>query len=407
VRLTVLLVGNYCHTASVVRSLGAAGHRVIVGRAGTTWCAERSRFASEVWDHPPPTDGPEFVGALIALLTARREIAAVFPLGDLDSLCLARHAAAIRGLATLVMPDPAIVEACQDKLHMLQIARELDIPHTPYAVVSDHPHLLEAADAVGYPCIVKPGHASTATSLFGRKAVICRSAAALRTRFPEWPASQVELMVQGYATGLRHGLHFAAAGGRRIRHVENLNLRTDALDGTGNTTEGRSLPPSPRLTDYAERLIGRLGYTGVGLAQFLVDERTGAVCFLELNARLPANVAFAIRTGVDLPTLALALTGLTPMPADPGAPKVGVKYAWTTRDVVGVVRALRRREVGPGQALRWAGRIVRTALAADVHCTWRWDDPAPVLAYYGRGLRWRATQVAAGRGAFSTSAPAP
>jgi hypothetical protein len=131
------------------------------------------------------------------------------------------------------------------------------------------------------------------------------------------------------------------------------------------------------------------------------------VCFLELNARLPAYVAFAVRTGLDLPTLALALAGLTPMPADPGEPEAGVRYAWTSRDLVGVVRAVRRREVGPGQALRWVGQIVRTALAADVHCTWRWDDPAPVLAYYGRGLRWRVKQAVAGRGAFSTSAPGP
>jgi predicted ATP-grasp superfamily ATP-dependent carboligase len=406
-RPTILLVGNYSHTVTAVRSLGAAGHRVIVGRAGSTWCGERSRFAAEVWDHPPPSAGPQFIEALLALLRARRDITAVFPMGDLDALALAPHAKAVSELATLVMPDPATVEACQDKLRMLEIAGELGIPHTAYAVVSDHQRLLAAADAIGYPCIVKPARASGLTSLLGRKAVICRTAAALRHTFPDWPAPQDELMVQGYASGLRHNLHFAAAHGRRLQHFESLTVRTDAFDGTGHNTEGLSVPPSPQLTDYTERLLRRLGYHGVGLTQFLVDDATGAVCFLELNPRLAGNTAFGVRAGLDLPALAVALTGLTPLPPVALTPALGVKFAWTSRDVVGLVRAVRRREVGRRQAVRWLWQIARTALTADVHCTWRWDDPLPLLAYYGGGLRGRVKRAVAGRAALPTSAPAP
>jgi predicted ATP-grasp superfamily ATP-dependent carboligase len=390
-RQTVLLVGNYCHTLTVVRSLGAAGHHVIVGRGGPTWGEELSRFAAEVWDHPSPNADREFIGALTAFLGARRDVTAVFPMGDLDTRCLGRHADALRGLTTLVMPDPAIVEMCQDKTHMLRLADELEVPHTRDTVASDYGQLLAAADAVGYPCIVKPSNPSLA--LLGRKAVICRTATALRERFPAWPAPHASLLVEGYALGLRHNHRFAAANGRILRHVENLTLRTDALDGTGLITEGITVAPSPRLMAYTERIVRRLGYTGVGHTQFIVDESTGAVCFLELNSRLPGGTAFDVRAGLDLPLLALALAGRTPLPPLAGQATRGVRYAWTSRDLSALISAVRSGEVTPGEALRWLWRIVRTAVTADVHCTWRWDDPLPVLAYQGRRLGERLKKV--------------
>jgi hypothetical protein len=178
-----------------------------------------------------------------------------------------------------------------------------------------------------------------------------------------------------------------------LYHVENLTLRTDALDGTGLITEGITVAPLPMLTAYTERIVRRLGYTGVGHTQFIVDESTGAVCFLELNSRLPGGTAFDVRAGFELPILALALAGLTPMPPSAGQATLGVRYAWTSRDLDALISAVRNGKVSCGEALCWLWRIVRTCVTADVHCTWRWDDPLPVLAYQGRCLGERLKKV--------------
>lgn len=384
-RHKVLLLGNHRHAVAAVRSLGAAGHHVIMGLAEQSGYAERSRYTAEAWPHPmPQANEAQFVEALLAFLSDRRDVGWVFPMGDMESLIIARHFERVRALAGVVMPAPQVVEICQDKEAMLRLATKLGVPHTGCTQATDLPGLVAGAEAAGFPCIVKP--ARSPARLFGRKAVICATPVELRARFPVWPEFHEALLVERYATGLRHNIHFAAAGGRLVRHVEGVTLRTDSIDGTGLNTEGVSVAPSPVLTDYTERMTRHLAYTGVGFSQFIVDTTSGAVCFLELNPRLPVNTSFGMRCGLDLPALALALAGGGPLPAGEFRSPVGIRYAWSSGDLEAWLLAVHAREVTAGGAVRWLGRIARALLTADFHASWRWDDPGPTFAHYAARL---------------------
>jgi biotin carboxylase len=385
-RQTVLLVGNYRQTIAAVRSLAAAGHRPIVGLAGESEHAERSRYASGTWEHPPlGSDPTRFLAALIDGLARRRDIGWVFPMGDAECRCLAGHLDAVRPLAGVVMPGCGAVASCLDKVALLRVADNLGVPQAGFARASSTDELVAAADAAGYPCIVKPVHSPA--RLLGRKAVIVTTRAGLHTTFARWPAEHETLLVESYVTGLRHNVHFAAHRGQLVGRLHGVTLRTNCVDGTGINTEGISVTPSSRLVDYTERITRHLDYTGVGVTQFIVDDATGDAVFLELNPRLPVNTAFGMRCGLDLPVMALALAaGLAVAPLDG---RTGIRYAWTSGDLEAWLAAVRGGDVSRREALRWLVRIGLAAIRADVHGTWQWNDPGPTWALVAG--RWRTT----------------
>lgn len=76
----VLVIGNYCQTITVIRSLARAGYYIIVGCDEKRVFTQYSRHTSEVWRHPDITKSEEdFIAALTKFLARRQDIALVFP----------------------------------------------------------------------------------------------------------------------------------------------------------------------------------------------------------------------------------------------------------------------------------------------------------------------------------------
>jgi predicted ATP-grasp superfamily ATP-dependent carboligase len=379
---SVLLLGNYRPTLALARTLAPRGHRVVVTRGGGEGCAEYSRHVAECWDHPPIGDEPEFIGALAAWLGARRDVTTVLPVWEACVLAVARHHRRLPPDRTYATPAPDTVIACLDKIGMLEVAKAAGIPCAPFAVVDDHAALGREARRIGFPVIVRP--LSTSRPLAGRKALVAETEERLRATLPGWPPEHARLIVQEYVTGSRYSVYFAADRGRPIRLMVTQTLRTHATDGTGLGTDARTVPLAPEVRGYAERLLGRLGYHGVGLFQLV--GRDGRSTFVELNPRIGGNHALAEICGLELTRLAIELAR-GPMPretlvvAEPGR-----RCAWTYGDLRGMGIALSAGEVGMAGALRTLGRTIASAARADVHLTWDRRDPVPTMALFARHL---------------------
>jgi len=194
-------------------------------------------------------------------------------------------------------------------------------------------------------------------------------------------------VLQKFAPGGRHNCHFAADGGRIVAFLQQEVLRTDEADGTGIGLEGVSVAPSAELRTYCERLLYRLGYSGIGCIQFLVDPASGAVSFLELNPRLDSTAALACSLGYDFPRLAIEIAART-RPAPLSTPyATGRHYHW----LYGDLNAWRQGKIG-------LSLLARSALrGCDLSFDWR--DPAP-----GLHLLWRKLVAAARK---RMQAPAP
>jgi len=384
---SVLVIGTYRQTLTVVRSLARAGRNVILGVHRDAATCNYSRYVDDIWEHPNlSTSSDGFTAALTKFLDTRDDVLSIIPVGELEIRVLATKFTEISSKAKLLMCDPELVAVCLDKPTMSAVVDQVGVPQSRYATASDCKSLISAADSIGYPCVVKL--ADSEFLLRGKKALIYEDADAIRRDFREWPVDNKSLIVQTYISAERMNLYFFACEGRIISLGQVVALRTDRLDGTGLSVSGRTVSPDVVLVEYCRAIVEHLKYTGVGCMQFLVDEANGITTFLEHNPRLGAGCVLPYVAGLDLPRMMLdfALNGQS-NPEEPPYPcKVGVQYAWTTGDIMGLKRAVLSGEIGAGGAALWLLNMMKTNLTSPHHVSWDWRDPLPTVVQAGRLL---------------------
>ncbi|MEM9248845.1 MAG: ATP-grasp domain-containing protein [Pseudomonadota bacterium] len=380
---TVLRLGNYRPALTVARSLRARGHQIWVSRDNGSGAAHASRAVTGIWDDPGSTDPALQYDALAAFLAERPDIEIVFPLQEhyVRGFFANRHRLPDDRL--YIMPNRTAAEICADKSALLDIVTEAGLPCARNATVYSLDELHSAQAQIGFPLVVKP--VDSTIWLGAQKVLICRDAAEFAAAFPAWPAPHSALIVQTYVDGPRVNLYFAAKNGRPIRYLAARIGATDLRDGTGLATDGVTIPVEPRLREMADALLEILDYHGVGCIQVLQDRHTGALSFLEINARIGGNHAITDHCGMGLDSLALDLAAGHPVADRLVIGRSGVRYVWTKGALRGAASALRHGETGRlGFALRVA-RALRLAVTTRAQVTFCWSDPLPSLVILGQG----------------------
>ena len=375
----MLLLGNYRPALAVARHLDPARYRFIMGLEGSEGFCEHSRFVQEQWAHPPLASGERFLGALLDLLARRPDIRTIFPIAEDFAAFLAAHTDRVPEYLAVASPQPEVVEKCRDKAAMCRLAHQLGIGCEPAAEALSYDEALAVSAELGFPVVIRSINALV--RIGRRKAVICASEADFCEQIPALPESSGGFLIQKRAFGQRHNVYFAARDGTLLRHADHVTRRTDHPDGTGLTVSGICSSTPPRLVAETERLTEALRYTGVGLSQFLVDERSGRSTFLELNPRIGGSSAIVEAYGLGLGQAAIAIAhGEEPAPVT--LSERDLRFAWLTGDLSGLVKAIRAREIGARTAISWFMRLVGNSVRADVHASWRSDDPLPTIMRY-------------------------
>jgi predicted ATP-grasp superfamily ATP-dependent carboligase len=271
------------------------------------------------------------------------------------------------------------VNTCCDKGKMAQIAAELDVPQAPFAIAENFEELHAAAATVGYPCVARPNDGRNNEV----KAYFLEDQHDMNEVFPQWPENHDSLLVQAHAHGPRYNRYFLAENGKIINALDVRIERTDRADGSGFAIEGVSVPAMTAMDDPSNALVEHLDYTGVGCIQYLVDEGSGQLSFLEINPRLGGNYAFPYYCGLDLVLPMLALAKKQPLTAwdAPGVYALNKRFIWLYGDVIGMMAGVYNREISLLGALRWSMKTCRGLLRADTHLTLDWRDLRPSIWY--------------------------
>lgn len=399
----ILVIGNYRQTITLIRSLTKAGYHVIVGREDKRVFTQYSRYTSEIWSHPDIEKSEEaFASALAKYLADRQDIDFIFPIGETDIICLMHYPEAIPSSVGLVMADPYVTSTCLDKFRCYEIVSGLGIPQAPFRKVYNYASLLAAAEEIGYPCVIKPNN--SLTTLFGRKALIVHEFAELKRAIPAWPGSNKFLLLQRWMPGYRHNCHFVADGTRLLAYFEQRVLRTDRLDGTGYGVDGISIAPDPERKAHCESLVTALNYSGAGCIQFLVDEPSRSMSFLEINPRLDATCALPYYCGYDFPRMAMQYAEyrrgtLASPPENFSTYPVGKRGVWRWGDVHGWLQAVEMNSLDLRESAGWLKKIAVTFFSRDIDLIWSWRDPLPAC-YLFAGLALFSTRVLIGKFRF-------
>ncbi|MEM7207197.1 MAG: hypothetical protein AAF434_05200 [Pseudomonadota bacterium] len=393
-RRTILLLGNRRQSLTVVRSLTKAGWKVIVGineQDDRDAYAYRSRYVADVWHHNGwNRDEFDFSEALNELLIRRPEIGAIYPIDETAIRQIDALRESLVPRTVVVTTNRRALDVSLDKPSMLRLCRETGIPHETFEVI-DGAELETVGEKISLPCVVKPYDAETL--YFGIKAAIVNNETELRALAGRDDWAGRKLIVQEFAKGPRHSVHFAAKNGELRAVCDVLVHRTDRLDGTGVAVSGVTVQPTDDIVQDIRVLAKALDYTGIGLAQYLIDPATGKRCFIELNPRLGGNYTIADFVGHPLAVWAVELAQGHDIGDNKGliACQIGARFARSFGSLAGCRFEQRNGVINSVQVVKILLLTLWEAMRANVHTTWTWRDPMPSLLEFARSLSRKPT----------------
>ena len=377
----VLLLGDSRMAFPIAKALNQQGTNVFAGTSIYSNYLEWSRHLRGAFPHPTTDDGTDnALPDILNWLTQNTHIDVVQPVSESASRLITRHRNTFERFAKLVMPSPKTVLRCSNKGEMFQLCADLKIPLAKYEIVDSKASLFAASEKIGFPLIVKPSVVDA--ELFGRKAIIASSSEDLDMVFSNWPIEHPELIVQKFVKGPRQSVIYSAQNGRLLKATAVAALRTHEEDGTGYTTLGVTIPPTPEIRAATEELVAALDYSFTGCLQFIVDPNSGETTFMELNPRTSlARIAEAAGVSHSLLGLQQALGVELECDGDPWDTKIGVRYAWTKGDLMRL-----KRKIGVQKSNAWCAIRELPAIGLDAirahHAIFDPLDPLPAIGTY-------------------------
>jgi biotin carboxylase len=378
----VLLIGNFRPTLAAARALGRLGYSVYVAAEPNSSGAEHSRFVDRVFPFPDPAEGVQsFKAALLDCIGKHSEVGYLLPMKENVIELLDACRASVPETIHLATPSHDALEICLDKLSWLKFCKEIGIPCPAFDFASNQADLKRVIDEIGGPVVVRPVEAGK--RIWHRKAITLQTAAQVDVVFRSWPEGLKELLIQQRFEGERYNIQFAARDGRVLAEQHSYSIRTDRIDGTGQTIEGQTIPAVRIHSQMLAQVVGAMRYSGVGNAQFLYDQERDEACFLEINPRFGASHSYTEYSGFNLTELALQISDPTCEPR-PVKPRAHVRFVWTYGDLHGLMFSLKAGDLTKMEALKWIASSIKAALLCDCHVTWSWQDPRPAAIIYTR-----------------------
>jgi len=345
--------GEQRSSLAAVRSLGRAGHTVLVCSARPRPLAGASRFARATFQVPDPATHPAGFVDGVSAVVAREAVDVLLPMTDVSAPLLMALRERYPEL-TIPFPEREVYERASDKVGLCTLAAELGVPVPKGIVLEARPDGKASVDPsselaaliadVGFPLILKPGRSSVegprGVLRFGVRQVASPEQLddALRAYLPE----AFPLLVQERISGPGLGAFVLAQDGRTLATFGHQRLREKPPTG-GVSVYRESVPLRADVEAHATRILSALRWTGVAMVEFKEDAATGTPYLMEINGRFWGSLQLAIDSGIDFPRLLLdAVAGHEP-PVTP-APVYGLRSRWLWGDVdhlIGILRAPR------------------------------------------------------------------
>lgn len=378
----VVTDGEQRSALAVVRSLGRAGHRVVVASERRRSLAGASRWAADSVVTPSPLREPERAaeawGALCRRLDARILVSVT------DAGMLAGFAVAEANPGVRIPPGTreGFLRA-SDKAAVAEAGARVGLP-VPEQVGIATPGERPDASALPWPVVMKPAR-SVVGGPGGRRIKLgvayARDASELDRALAALPPEGFPVLIQRRVEGTGVGVfQLPGAGGPMV--FAHRRLRERPPTG-GVSTLRESIAADPPLLARASALLVALGWAGLAMVECKVD-REGRPWLMEVNARFWGSLQLAVDAGADFPArLVRQLEG-----GDPGPPpryRTGVRSRWWWGDVDHLLARFRHRVdegwLPPGTPGRWRTlwEVLRPFEAGRRGEVLRLDDPAPFL----------------------------
>jgi len=321
---------------AITRSLGMAGHSIVVlSRSGRS-ISGVSRFAELERKTRDPLAAPEAFFSEVASYVEQTGVDVLIPVTEASLLAILPRADSLHCI--LPFPDFETFQQASDKVWVARAARELGIavPEQVEVPAPDWGGDLPADAARLF--VLKPFRSVAG----GRKLSVSYAPGgeALRASLTNLPAEAFPLLVQQRILGPGAGVFLLVWDGE-VRAVFGHRRVREKPPSGGVSVVRESARVDQGLIEAAARLLERLGWTGVAMVEFKIDQETHVPYLMEINGRFWGSLQLAVDSGVDFPRLLLDAAfggGNTELPCYPE----GVRCRWLLGDLDQLLLRMRR-----------------------------------------------------------------
>ena len=364
-------------TLAAVRSLGRAGYVVDVCASRDRPLAGASRYARRTHRLPDPGADPKVFGQAFRSLVDREGFDLVLPIAEVTLASLY----AMKGLdpATIVAPRAEAFDRAVDKHGILDEARAvgLDVPRG--VLIESVSRLERLPDGFTYPVVLKARRSRFLTRdgwCNGGVAILEDAGDLAKAR--QDPGFAAGALLQEFLEGHGEAVFLLMSEGRVHASFAHRRLREKPPSG-GVSVLRESIAPDPALLEGSQKLLERLGWSGVAMVEFRRTP-TGRAALMEINPRLWGSLQLAIDAGVDFPALLVEQHRGSPRMAP--AARLHVRCRWLLGDLDHLLICLRRpamrRATGRGPG-RVCADFLRSFFDGSKLEVLRFGDPRPFL----------------------------
>ncbi len=284
---------------AVIRSLGRAGHTVVVADSSPHPAGARSRYTSAVGTYPSPfVERSEATADAIAHLAHRHRIDVVVPVTDDVIVPLMHHKPDLPEGCILATASEEALERAGSKVATTLLASSLAVPQARYEVIHRGEDTAGLIERLGETVVIKPDRSRT----IGPDGRLQKGSVSYARTDAEAAAAIEQcgqvVVAQALHPGVGHGIGMVLHEGRPLLAVQHRRVHEVPVSG-GASARRETLPPDPALLASACALLGELNWTGAAMVEFKVGDAGPA--FLEINGRLWGSLPLAVRAGCDIP----------------------------------------------------------------------------------------------------------
>jgi acetyl-CoA carboxylase biotin carboxylase subunit len=231
---------------------------------------------------------------------------------------------------TFIGPPANVIATMGDKAVARRMAAEAGVPVTPGSpgIVADAQAAREAARALGYPVLLK-----AASGGGGRGMRVVRAQDELgrsftdATREAQGAFGDGALYVEKFLERVRHVEIQVLSDGDRVVHLGERDCSVQRRNQKlAEESPSPALDPATRsrMGDAAVRLCRHVGYRSAGTVEFILDTRTHAFHFIEMNTRIQVEHPVSeMVTGIDIVKAQLCIAQGEPLSFDQDDVRIG------------------------------------------------------------------------------------
>lgn len=329
------------------------------------------------------TGGEGLIECLEDLGPTLKQKAVLFPCQDKNVKVISRYRERLEPWYHVMLPEHCLVEMMMDKASFYSYAQEQGFPLPPTFIMRSREDAEKAAEAIPYPCIIKPNYRLRDWSKHTKvKGVIANNPEEFLEQYERhhpWADALIaqELIQGGDRNHYTCNCYFDGEGEPAV------TFTTRKLRQWRPKTGQACLSEEVRddvVTRETLRVYCSVEYRGLGYMEMKRDERSGEYFIIEPNIGRPTGrAATAEAAGVELlMTMYCDAVGL-PLPAARQQTYKGVKWIHLLRDLQAAFYHMARRELTLSE---W-WRSIRGRKA---YAIFSWRDPGPFVAAIFRAI---------------------